>query len=111
MPATFLADQPANASGLNPAYTAADLVNGNSYIPAVGRFLLVKNAGGSPVNLTLVTPGVVDGNAIADKVVSVPIGSVPIVIAPSRAEAYADGATGQVTFTSAAALSVAVVSA
>lgn len=111
MAATFIADQLATSASLNPNYTAADLVNGNSYTAAAGRFLLVKNAGGSPVNLTLVTPGVIDGNAVADKVVSIPIASVPVVIALGTGYGYADPATGLVTFTSAAALSVAVVSA
>jgi hypothetical protein len=81
MAATFIDAQQATSAGLNPNYFAADTVNGNSFIPAAGRFLLVKNAGGGAVNLTLITPGTVDGNAIADKVVSVPNASVPIVIA------------------------------
>lgn len=109
MPATRLNPQQASSAGLNPAFTAADLVNGNNYLPHAGRVLLFRNAGAAAVNVTLVTPGSVDGNAVADRVVSVPNGSVPFVVSLNEATGYRSPTTGEVEFTAAAAVDVAVV--
>lgn len=108
MPATFLEAQEAGVAGLNPAFTAMDLVNGNSYRSASGRCLVFRNAGAGPVNVTIVTPGTSGGNVIADRVVSVPNASVPFMVSTRDEKVYRDG-SGLVTFTAAGAVDVAVV--
>jgi hypothetical protein len=70
-------------SGLSPAYTAGDAVNGHEFVNEGDVYLHVKNGGASPINVTIPTPGTVDGLAIADLVVAVPaaeerkIGDIP----------------------------------
>jgi hypothetical protein len=77
--------------GLAPAHTAAT-VDGD--IVPVGRvFLSVINGGGSPINVTVQTPEVVDGDlAIADRVVAVPVGTTPKLI-PLNSPHYAQTIT------------------
>lgn len=68
-----LATQQTVAAGLNATYTAANAAG--HFIAGTGRVLLhVKNGGGSSINVTLETPGQVDGLDIADQVVAVPAG-------------------------------------
>lgn len=48
----------------------------------VGRcFLSVINGGGAPINVTIQTPEVIDGDlAVGDRVVAVPVGTTPKLI-------------------------------
>lgn len=108
MPSTRLNPQQLTSSGSAAVFTAADLVNGNNYLAGAGRVLLFRNAGAGLVNVTLVTPGVVDGLAVADRVISVPNGSVPFLVSLNEASGYRDPNTGEVTLTAAAAVDVAV---
>lgn len=62
-----IATETVNSGGLAAAYTAAAA----SHRFAPGSLIHVKNANASPCNVTLVTEGTIDGNAIADKVVAV----------------------------------------
>jgi hypothetical protein len=73
-----------DSTGLTPSFTAADAA-GSTFEPKIGRFLRVKNASGSPINVTLTTPGSVDGLAIPDRVVAVPAttGDVLIGLGPA----------------------------
>lgn len=53
-----------------------------------GAFLSVINSGAGPITVTVQTPGVVDGDlAIADRVVTVPVGTTPKLI-PLTSTAY-----------------------
>jgi len=56
---------------LNPVYSAAN-VDGHSLSNLrEDVFLYVKNGGASPITVTVITPGAVDGLAIADLPVTV----------------------------------------
>ena len=77
-------------AGTTPTYAAA--AASDNFTPGVDTFLHVKNAGGSPDTVTVVTPGNAPGGlAIADSVVSVPAGSEKM-IGPFPAEQFADPA-------------------
>jgi hypothetical protein len=66
-------------SGLLPSHTA---VTADGDIVDVGKnFLSVINGGAGPITVTIQTPGVVDGDlAIADREVTVPVGTTPKLI-------------------------------
>jgi len=83
------------SSGL--AATAHPASPGGDTVPP-DVYLRVANGGGSPVTLTMVTPGVVDGNlAVADREVVVPAGEARLVKV-TRAP-YANPQTGRVDLT------------
>lgn len=63
--------QEISRSGLNPSYTAA-VADGHKIENTGREFVHVKNASGASVNVTIQTPGTVDGLAVADRVVAVP---------------------------------------
>lgn len=68
-----------SAGGLAPSFTAA-IADGHAINNQYGNVVLwVKNGSGASINITIVTPGTVDGNAIADKVVAVPAGADRII--------------------------------
>lgn len=68
MARTALAVQDVTRTGLNPAYSAAN-VDGHS-VPNGGREVLHVKTSGTPCNVTIQTPGTVDGQAVADRVVA-----------------------------------------
>ena len=69
-----LSTQRITRAGLGPSYAAAS-GGGDKLAPSGNTFLHVKNGGGSPVTVTLVTPGNAAENvAIADLAVAVPNG-------------------------------------
>lgn len=79
MARTALSVQQIARSGLEPAYSAAN-ADGHSVVnDGKLTFVHVKNGSGSSINVTIATPGSVDGNAIADKVVAVPAGEERII--------------------------------
>lgn len=53
-------------TGTAPTYSAADAA-GDRVTPGEGTFLHVKNASAAGITVTLVTPGTVDGLAVADR--------------------------------------------
>lgn len=55
---------------LAATYNAAGA--GDRFTPADGTFLHVKNGGGAPITVTIVTPATADGLAVADQVTTVP---------------------------------------
>lgn len=67
-----LAVQSATVAGLNAVYTAVGTGTGNGVKHNPQAILHVKNAGGSSVTLTVITPGSPGGNDIADRTVTVP---------------------------------------
>lgn len=75
-----VATQSATLAGLLPNHTAPTV--DNDVVDVGGRvFLSVINGGGAPINVTVNTPEVVDGDlAIADRVVAVPVGTTPKLI-------------------------------
>jgi hypothetical protein len=102
-------------SGLAPAHTAPT-VDGD--VVDVGRcFLSVINGGGASINVTVLTPGVVDGDlAVADRVVAVPVGTTPKLIpltSPNYRQpssAGADAGRAYVDYSAIASVTRAVVS-
>ena len=87
MPFTTLAIQQIVRAGLTPSLAAAN--SDGSYVPNDGRtFIQVKNGAGAPITVTIETPGTVDGNAIADLVVTIPAMTGDKVIGPFPPETY-----------------------
>ena len=98
MSLTTLAVQQIVRTGLTPALAAANA--DGSYVPNDGRmYLQVKNTNGSPVTVTVDTPGTVDGLAVADLPVVVPATTGDKKIGPFPPDTYnqPDG-TIKVTF-------------
>ncbi len=73
MARTALTVSPIDRTGLDPSYSAAN-VDGHSVENAEREFIHVKNGSGGSIDVTFITPGVVDSQAIADRVVAVPAG-------------------------------------
>ena len=82
-------------SGLTPAYTAA--AGGGDTTAAGDRvFLHVKNGGGSPITVTLTTPGTVSDVAVSDPTYSV-TNAQERMIGPLKPQLFADPTTGLVS--------------
>jgi hypothetical protein len=78
MARTALAVQEIVRSGIVPTFGAAN-VDGHS-VPNSGKeYIYVKNGGGSSINVTIQTPGTVDGQAVADRVVAVANGAEKMI--------------------------------
>ena len=107
MARTALVPQQVVRTGLTPVFSAAN-ADGHS-IANDGKVVLeVKNTSGAPINVTIQTPGSVDGLAIADLVVAIPLTSGDKIIGPFPPGIYnqADG-TIYVDFAAAPGLTVA----
>lgn len=59
-------------SGLDQTLTAGDSSNHHSFLNSGKEFIEINNAAVSPVNCTIITPGLVDGQTIGDRVVVCP---------------------------------------
>ena len=68
---TDLTPQQIARTGLAETYAAVDASNGNQFANDGLMFLYVKNGGVGSINVTIGTPGTVDGLAVADLVVAV----------------------------------------
>ena len=71
-------DRSANGFRLGSDLVAADAGLADEFANTGKELLVVKNAGGSPCVIDLVTPGTVDGEAIPDKQVTVAAGDEAI---------------------------------
>ena len=109
MSLTTLTVQEIVRTGLSPTLGAAN--TDGSYVPNNGRvFLDVRNVNAAARNVTIATPGTVDGLAVADRTVNVAIGSVTPqqkLIGPFPPETY--GATLTVTFDAVVDLTIAAI--
>lgn len=85
-----LATQSVTRAGVVPAYAAA-AGGGDKFTPDSCTYLHVKNGSGAPINVTIVTPNTVFGDAIADRVVAVGATS-EAVIGPFPAQHFANSA-------------------
>lgn len=96
------------ANGTTPSYTAA--TSSDTYkAPNDGRvFLHAKNVGGSPVTLTVSTPGTMDGNAVADYTATIPATTGDKLIGPFPPRVYNDD-DQKLTITVSGATSLAVI--
>lgn len=101
--ADFDAEQ-ITSSGLDPTQNAAS-AGGDTVPPDVT--LRVVNGDASPHTVTVVTPGVVDGDlAIGDRAVAIPAGEFRFIRVPRQP--YMDPSTGRVSLTYDAVTSVTV---
>lgn len=98
-----VASQVVSLAGLAAAYSAAS-AGGDKFTPGARTFLHVKNASGGAVTATIVTPGTVIGQAIADVAVAVPAGAERL-IGPFPAEHFA-GSDGLASVSWSASASV-----
>src|SRR5688500_167062 len=78
MARTALTPQSFTSAGAVPAYSAAN-ADGHSVVNSGRTLLHVKNGGGSSINVTIQTPGSVDGLALPDKVIAVANGAEKII--------------------------------
>lgn len=110
MPRTAITPQAATAAGTAIVFEPANVL-GNSFTPARGRVLLVKNGSGSSITVTLPTPATSDGLAVADRTVTVAAAAEsPIALgspAVSGIYAQADG-SAYVDYSSVTSVTVAV---
>lgn len=99
-----LVAQPVATGGLTPTYATA--AGGGDTAPIGTNLLLhVINGGGTPLTVTLVTPGTADGLAIVDTAKSVAAGASAFV--PLRA-VYRNPVTGRAAITYSGVTSVTV---
>jgi hypothetical protein len=105
-----LTTQVINRAGLGPTYAAA-AGGGDAMSCGSGMFLHVKNAGGSPVNVTLAIPAsrfYTAGINMTSPVVSVPATTGDRMIGPVDGQTFTDPTTGLCTITYSAVTSVTV---
>lgn len=89
----LLATQQAITAGLTPSYSAVSA--SDTCVPGDNVVIHVKNGGGSPDTVTLVTPFTLDTLTLADRTVSVPAGAERFIAVP--ASLYQDPITGFAT--------------
>lgn len=90
-------------AGIAATYYAATVTTGDKVAAGEGVFIHVKNGGGSPITVTLTTPGTVDTLAIADRAVTVTNAGEKFIAVPVL---YRDPADGLATFVCSAVTSV-----
>lgn len=106
-----LATQVITLEGVGPTYAAA-AGGGDTFTPGDDVFLHVKNGGGAPITVTVVTPNTVGTLAIADVTVSVPAAGERM-IGPMPRQTFsrsADG-LGDITYSAVTSVTVAVLDA
>lgn len=85
---------------LTTSYQAGLSIADTYFVPNDGNvFLHFKKTGAGACNVTMVTPGVADGLAIADPVGVVPASTGDVMLGPFRPETFNDPATGEMSFT------------
>jgi hypothetical protein len=98
--------QVVSIAGTAPNFVAAS-AGGDTVAAGDRTQLQVKNASGSPITVTITTPGTVAGLAIADVVVSVPATTGIQYIGPLTAALFSDPA--QVTYSASTSVTVCAV--
>lgn len=93
MARTDLTPQLPSATGIVPTFAAAPAL-GSQFRNSGRSILHVKNGGGVSIDVTIPTPGTVDGLALADQIVAVAAGAEKLISVRNR-ETYkqADGYT------------------
>lgn len=102
MARTALASQQVTTSGLTATMSAAN-VDGHEVSPSI---LVVTNGSGGSINVTSVTPGTVDDNVVADKIVAVGAGATKYIKVSSQGYAKANGKV-DVNFSAVTSVTVA----
>ena len=76
-------------TGVTLAFTAADLVNGNTFINDGHTLLVARNTGGAPLNVTLIAAQKIDGDlVVANRVEVVPAASSVLLRGAIPADVY-----------------------
>lgn len=104
----LLAQQVISRSGLSPTYSAA--AASTTVTTGDRSFLHVKNTNGSSMTVTITATAVVDGQAVADLVVTVPATTGDKMIGPISSKLFAspsDGVSAAITYSSTASVTVA----
>ncbi len=85
----ILALQEIVRTGVTPSLGAGDSANGHYFDNRSQEvYIQVKNGDASPINVTIVTPGTIDGMAIPDLVVVIPATTGDKLIGPFRNDLY-----------------------
>ena len=100
-----LAVQQIPVTGFTPTFAAAG-AGGDAANPDDRTFLRVKNGSAGAINVTVVVPGSLYGQALADPVVVVPATTGDVLI--NLPSGLADPATGLVSWTYSAVTTVTV---
>lgn len=79
MARTIVNAQQVTKAGVAPVFNAATATDGDGFSNDGNSIIEAKNASGASVDLTITTPGTVDGNAIADLVVTIPAGATRVI--------------------------------
>ena len=113
MARTAITPQKGTAVGSTVTFEAAN-VDGNSFLPARGRALHVRNGSGSSITVTVPTPATSDGLAVGDRTISVAAGAVGVFApgAASLAGLYGQSATDStihVNYSAVTTVTVAVI--
>lgn len=104
-----LATQTIDRAGKTPTYSSA-AGGGDKFIPDKDVFIHVKNGSGGAITVTVATPGDVDGEAIADRAVSVGATSEKM-IGPFPKQLFAnpaDSGKAAITYSGVTSLTIAV---
>jgi hypothetical protein len=97
--------QEISRTGLNPSYSSA--AGGGDTVPNDEiTFLHIKNGSGASIDVTIQTPGTVDGLAITDRQVTVPA-SGERMIGPFPASVYS--ATLTLSYSGVTSLTIAAI--
>ena len=106
---TFAAQAFNRVAGLTPSYKSDMSATDTYFVPNDGRTVIhLKNTGGSNSVVTVVTPGTVDGSAVADKTYTVPLTTGDLFIGPFPANTYNVAGAASFTLTNADDVSCAV---
>lgn len=109
MARTVLAVQQIVRAGLTPAFTAAN-VDGHSIVNNGHTFIEVKNVNAATRTVTVQTPRLVDGIAVAELEVVIPITTGDKMIGPFPAETFNQaGGVIYVDFSAVADLTIAAI--
>jgi len=102
-----LATQSITTAGITPTFAAA-AGGGDKCLPGEGTYLHVKNGGGSPVTVTLVTPATVDTLAVADRAVVVANGAEALIAVPDTLYRNPTGGLADITYSGVTSVTVGV---
>ena len=83
---------------------------GNSFLPAQGRALTVRNGSGSTITVTVPTPGTIEGLAIPERTFTVAAGAVGVFAPGASAGIYEQtGGVIHVDYSAVASVTVYIV--
>lgn len=106
-----LTKQSITRAAITPTYAAA-AGGGDKFVPDDKTFLQFKNGSGAPITVTVVTPGTVEGQGIADLTITVPATTGDKMAGPFPKALFAndaDGGLAAITYSGVTSLTVAAI--